>query len=161
MYTDNIKPLLDYLNVDTPANVTKDISFYLSSCKHVNNHISFIVDVNSRRIIFYKFNVFYNSTKFPYSSHSEVEGIKHYLKKYKSRHNSKIIFIVVKVSKTGKIGNSKPCKYCAIHLHNHFSNINIDSIFYSTNDNELVSLNKNSLLNNEFKISAGFNRKFI
>ena len=157
----NIKSLLNYLNIDITNNVINDIAFYLNSCKHVNNHISFIVDVNSRRIIMHKFNIYYKSDKFPYSSHSEVEGIKHYLKKYKSRHNAKIMFIVIKVSKTGKIGNSKPCKYCAIHLYNHFTNMNIDSIFYSTCNNELLHLNKNNLLNNEFKLSAGFSRQFV
>lgn len=159
MDTDNIEMLLNFLNITLTKNIINDISFYLNKCNYTNNHVSFIVDANTRQVIFHKFNVFYKSNQFPYSSHSEVEGVKHFLKKYKTRHNYKIIFIVIKITKTGKIGNSKPCKHCANFLYNHLSNMNIDKIFYSTPNNCLVNLDKDSLRNNNFKLSSGFSRR--
>ena len=158
MQTDNIESLLEFLNVQLTKNIIYDISTYLKGNSYINNHISFIVNANTKRIILYKFNVFYKSNRFPYSSHSEVEGVNHFIKKHRTRHNCKIIFIVIKISKTGIIGNSKPCKYCAIHLHNNLNILNVDSIFYSTKNDGLINLNKKNLLNNEFKLSAGFSR---
>lgn len=163
MFTNDIQNMLDDLNIKLTPNIIADITFYLQNCKHVNNHVSFIVNAQSKHIILYKFNIFYNSKTFPYSSHSEIEGIKHFLKNYRQRQsktNSKILFIVIKITRTGKIGNSKPCKFCASSLYNHFNNMNLKSIFYS-HYNELIHLNKENLLSDEFKLSAGFSRRII
>ena len=68
---------------------------------------------------------------------------------------------VIKLSKIGFIGNSKPCIHCANFLYNNFDNIKLSKIYYSTRTNDLEELNKRDLKLKEFKIAAGFRKHNI
>ena len=68
---------------------------------------------------------------------------------------SKKKLIIIKVSKIGIIGNSKPCLSCANFIYNNMDILNITDILYSTSDNILKGLKKNELILNNFKLSSG------
>ena len=67
--------------------------------------------------------------------------------------------IVIKISKTGIIGNSKPCTNCKNFIFNNFDNLNLVNVLFSTKESKLVSINKLNLLNDSFTISKGYKRK--
>ena len=143
--------LLEQYNIYLPSNLLYDISYNLTNNTYINKHLSLIVD-----------NYYLKSDKFPFSLHSEINTInKHYKKRLnKNIIKSKKILLIIKLSKIGIIGDSKPCQNCANFIYNNYDNLNLYKIMYSTQNNELEELTKQDLLYKEFKISAGFKQSF-
>lgn len=156
----NLINILDGLNVCINSNIIIDIAFYLQNTKHCHNHISFIVDNKNRNIITYMFNSYYNSKVFPFSSHSEINSINKCIKLGNViRNRPKVILIVVKLSKTGILGMSKPCYHCRLFINSNYENLNLIKIYYS-NKNNLEELNIMNLLDKESQhLSAGYSYK--
>ncbi len=154
--------LLEQYNIYLPSNLLYDISYNLTNNTYINKHLSLIVDYKTKQIITYGFNYYLKSDKFPFSLHSEINTInKHYKKRLnKNIIKSKKILLIIKLSKIGIIGNSKPCQNCANFIYNNYDNLNLYKIMYSTQNNELEELTKRDLLYKEFKISAGFKQSF-
>ena len=73
---------------------------------------------------------------------------------------SKKILLIVKVSKTGVIGHSRPCKNCANFILNNYNNINLNKIYYSNKNNILEELSRDNLLYEKFTISSGFRKSY-
>lgn len=159
----NLIKLLEKYQIYLPSNILYDISYSLENNQYLNKHLSLLVDYKRKNIITYGFNYYLKSNKFPFSLHSEINTInKHYKKNLtKNIIKSKKILIIIKLSKIGIIGNSKPCQNCANYIINNYTNLNLTKIYYSTQLNTLEELTKNDLLNNEFKLSAGFKQGFI
>ena len=107
----------------------------------------------------YSFNLFYKSDKFPFSIHSEINTITKYYKTTqrtdKNKIKSKKILIVLKLTKSGKLGNSKPCQGCANYINNNLDNLNLLNVYYSTQFNELVKLDAKDMQSDIFRYSSG------
>jgi cytidine deaminase len=127
-----------------------------------SNHICFLIDKNNE-LLTYGFNIFFKTNSFPFSLHSEINAINKYYKKTlsKSMLRSKKKLIIIKVSKSGVIGHSKPCLSCANFIYNNMNNINITDVLYSTSENKLESLKRDELILDNFKLSSGSSRRNI
>ena len=155
--------LLEPYNIQIPQNILYDISFNLNNNKYIHKHLSFLVDAKNGNILTYGFNYYLNSIKFPFSLHSEVNVVNKYYKKNLTKNVMKLKknLFVIKLSKTGFIGNSKPCIHCANFLYNNFDNLKLSKIYYSTKTNDLEELTKKDLKSKEFKLAAGFRKHNI
>lgn len=157
----NIINIFNSMNIIINDKILSEIrnELYLKSLIKTksSNHISFLIDYKSKEILTYSFNLYYQSQSFPYSIHSEINTITKYYKKNikKQFHKLKKILIVLKISKTGTVGNSKPCNACANYLFNNFDNLNLKYVYYSNELNNLEKLNKIDFLHNTFKKSSG------
>jgi tRNA(Arg) A34 adenosine deaminase TadA len=158
----NINELFINNNILLPVNIANTISFHLYNSIYLHNHISFIINKNNNKIIAYGFNYYLKSNKFPFSLHSEINTINKYYKKKLTKNiiKAKKILLIFKISKTGVIGNSKPCQNCANYILNNFENMNIYKIYYTMKNNILEELTKNNLKNDIFTISSGFKKKY-
>jgi tRNA(Arg) A34 adenosine deaminase TadA len=158
----NLITLLEKYNIYLQSNLIYDISYNLTNNTYINKHLSLLVDYKTKKIITYGFNYYLKSDKFPFSLHSEINTINKHYKKRLNKHiiKSKKILLIIKLSKIGIIGNSKPCQNCANFIYNNYDNLNLYKVMYSTQNNELEELNKLDLLYKEFKISAGFKQSF-
>jgi tRNA(Arg) A34 adenosine deaminase TadA len=153
--------LLSGYSIQIPSNILYDISFNLNNNKFLHKHISFLINSKNNEIINYGFNNYLNSNKFPFSLHSEVNVINKYYKKKLTKNliKTKKYLVIVKLSKIGIIGNSKPCKHCANFIYNNFDNIKLSKILYSTQQKTLEELSKVDLTDvSTFKIAAGFRK---
>ena len=96
------------------------------------------------------------------STHAEMDGLRR-IKTHHSlnpkRNKDSYDIIVIRLSKSGKLGISRPCYHCVKSLND--SNINIKYVYYSTgNGDEIVRESLSEMLNNEIShISAGWRRK--
>ena len=160
--TENISNIFLNYNLILPNNIATNISLFLTNSTYLHNHISFIIDKNNNNIISYGFNYYLKADKFPYSLHSEINTINKYYKKKLTKNliKTKKILLIFKITKTGIIGNSKPCQNCVNYILNNYNNLNLHKIYYSFTGNELKELNKYELLNDKFTISSGFKKKY-
>ena len=154
--TDNIEVLFQSLNVSVPENIKRDIECNLENNHYNNKHCSFIVDLRTRKILCYAFNIFFKSDSFPFSIHAEIQSIVKYYKSTKSVNKNKKALIVFKLSRTGLIGNSKCCLNCIRFIKNNLRNLNLKKIYYSTLDNSLIELSKDDMDDGNFKFSKGY-----
>lgn len=153
--TDRVEQLLSSLGFSLPENVKRDIECNLRTNHYNNKHCSFILDLKTRRILSYSFNIFFKSDSFPFSIHAEIQSIVKYYKS-KSINKNKKALIVFKLSRTGLIGNSKCCLNCIRFIKNNMSNLNLKKIYYSTLDNQLVELVRDGMDDENFKYSKGY-----
>lgn len=162
MNTENISNIFLNYNLILPINIATDISFHLNNSTHLHNHVSFLINKHNKNIISYGFNYYLKSIKFPFSLHSEINTLNKYYKKKLTKNviKTKKILMVFKITKTGVIGNSKPCQNCVNFILNNFSNINIYKIYYTIKGNELEELTKKMLLNDSFTVSSGFKKRY-
>ena len=158
----NISTIFSNNNLILPNNIANSISFHLNNSNYLHNHVSFLIEKNNKNIIAYGFNYYLKSNKFPFSLHSEINTINKYYKKKLTKNiiKNKKFLLIFKISKTGIIGNSKPCKNCVNYILNNFNNVNIYKIYYTIKGNILEELTKESLLNDNFTISSGFKKNY-
>lgn len=153
--TDNLEQMLQSLGFDLPNNIKQDITFNLQNNKYINKHCSFILDLKTRKVLCYEFNVFFKSNSFPFSIHAEIQSIVKYYKSRSITKNKKILF-VIKLSKTGIVGNSKCCLNCMRFIRNNLDNLNLKKIFCSTVGNGMIELPKSKMIDENFKSSKGY-----
>lgn len=157
----NIVNILNTINIEINNKILLDIQTELSirslNKSKSSNHVSFLIDNKSKEVLSFSFNIYYKAQKFPYSIHSEINTIFKYYKKdiKKNLQRSKKILIVLKISKTGTIGNSKPCKSCANFIFNNLNNLNLIHVYYSNELSLLEKLNKRDFISESFTISSG------
>lgn len=158
MRTEYVVSLLKQLNISISDNILYNIRINLVNNRN-NNHISFLVEKNSRKILSYGFNYFLKTNTFPFSLHSEINTILKYYKKPCNTKNKKIL-IILKITKTGLIGMSKPCKYCVHFIRNNYDNLNLSEIYYSDRDEygspKLEMLKKEDLNYMNYRPSSGY-----
>lgn len=157
-----LKELLDNYNIILPSNILFNISFNIYNSTYNNKHVCLLIDSKTYNVITYGFNYYLKTDTFPFSLHSEINTInKHYKKKLtKNIIKSKKILVILKISKTGTIGNSKPCQNCANYIFNNYNNLNLIKVLYSTQQKTLEELKKNDLSKKNFKLSAGFKKNY-
>ena len=154
--TSNLELIFESLGVDLPNNIRHDIEINLDRNNYVNKHFAFIIDLKTNRVLCYDNNIYFKSDSFPFSIHAEIQSI---IKYYKSRvmSKNKKALVVVKLSRTGLVGNSKFCLNCSRFIRNNFDNLNLKKVYYSTmKNNTLVELSKNDLVDEHFRLSKGF-----
>lgn len=155
---DNLIKVLSHMNIELKKNILYDISININHKKN-NNHLTLIIDKTSREVLSYGFNYFLKADCFPFSLHSEINTINKFLKK-RINHKSKKIMIILKISKTGCIGMSKPCKNCAKYINENYDTLKLSNIYYSykkEREFKMLELSKDELEKyNTFKISSGF-----
>jgi len=159
---ENLYNILFKKNIILPSNIEHEISFSLTNSLHLNNHISFIIDKTTKNVLAYGFNYYLKSNKFPFSLHSEINTINKYYKKKLNKNTIKCkkILLIFKVTKTGIIGNSRPCQNCVNFILNNYNNLNLNKIYYSYKENLLKELSKENLLYGDFTISSGFRKSY-
>jgi hypothetical protein len=93
------------------------------------------------------------------SVHAEIDFMKKLNKQYTFSPRIKINLLVVRLSKTGIIGESRPCYHCLCKLQK-YSHI-IKYIYYSTSDGKINRelLTQNMLNSHKTHISSGNKRK--
>ena len=141
MSLDNIKSILEkecvflsdkiYNSLENELNVRTIKKSKSNKKSKSSNHICFLIDKNNE-LLTYGFNIFFKTSSFPFSLHSEINAINKYYKKTltKPMLKSKKKLIIIKVSKIGIIGNSKPCLSCANFIYNNMDILNITDILY-------------------------------
>lgn len=133
-------------------NIINDIFVYMTNSTFKFNHITFLIDSVDNKILTYNFNNCLRS--YQNNIHSEVNTINKYLKfkkmnelyKNKKLKNNKKMMIILKISKTGKIGTSKPCMQCAHYIYLNYNKINLNNIYFSNKNRKLEELKKNKLI---------------
>lgn len=164
MYLDNIKQILEKESVFLSDKVYYDLESELNvrsnNKSKSSNHICFLINKNNE-LLSYAFNIFFKTNTFPFSIHSEINTINKYYKKNLTKSSLKIKkkLIIIKISKSGVIGHSKPCLSCANFIYNNMDNINIIDVLYSTSENKLESLKRDNLILDNFKLSSGSSRR--
>ncbi len=153
----NVESIFDALGVVLPSNIKQDIDTSLFKNEYINKHFAFLIDMKTNRILAYDFNVYLKSESFPFSVHAEIQMITKYYKSRAISKNKKIL-VVVKLSRTGVVGNSKCCLNCMRFIRNNFDNLNLKKVFYSDIDNRLVKLSRGDLVDENFRMSKGFVR---
>lgn len=152
--TDNLKVMLENENIYLNDNIYYDIEQGIDrNARHI--HVSFLVNTKTNNVLSYGFNLYFKTKSFPFSIHSEVNTITRY---YKNRTLSKCKkkLIVVKISKNGIIGMSKPCQTCINYILNNIDNINLTKIEYSTSNNKLEKIKCANINDHTYKLSALF-----
>lgn len=162
MESDHIVTILRSLDVYISNNILYDIQLNIShNNPHQKNHISFLIDIQTRKILSYGFNHFFQSNTFPWSVHSEVHTILKYYKKRVNTKNKKIL-VALRLTKKGVISMSKPCVACANFIKHNYDNLHLSCIYYSYRDPynnypRLRKLDKRTLMIEPFKQSSGYN----
>lgn len=165
MYLDNIKSILEkecvFLSEKIYYSLERELETRSNNKYKSSNHICFLIENKNNELLTHAFNIFFKTNTFPFSLHSEINTINKYYKKTlsKSSLKSKKKLIVIKVSKIGIIGHSKPCLSCANFIYNNMGNLNITDVLYSTSENKLESLKRDELILDNFKLSSGSSRR--
>ncbi len=154
---DNLQNLLEHNGFILPIQIKHALEFNLKHNSSVNKHFCFIVDLKTNNVLCYDCNVYFKSNSFPFSTHAEIQTIVKYYKSKTLSKNKKAL-IVVKLSKTGILGNSKCCLNCMRFIRNNFDNLNMKKIYYSTGEYcTLAELSYDDLVDKNFRQSKGFN----
>lgn len=116
-------------------------------------HSAFVISLTTRKIISKGMNS--GRTTFPgseYAIHAEMEAIKN-INNSKSR--TKIKFktydlIVIRVTNSGRLGNSRPCSKCKKYIMNYCdkTHIKINTIYYSNEDGTITAEKFDKMENN-------------
>lgn len=93
-----------------------------------------------------------------YSEHAEVAAIKR-LKPHKSKRKKKVSLMVIRVTRSGKLCNSKPCAKCIQYLAT-MKYYTVKDVYYSDETGQIVVVKLSKLLNDRNKhVSSRFRRK--
>lgn len=95
--------------------------------------------------------------------HAEIAGLNKIEKNNKYRKKIKVNVIVLRVTKTGLLGESKPCYHC-IHRMANSKNVKIDKIIYSRSDGTCTTEKFSNLMKEDIEnihISKGNRMKFF
>lgn len=110
----------------------------LSCCSDTGGYKHAACIFNKRSTLSYGQN--YCLTNSPYNSvHAEQDAIKN-LPTNSKKHPKRVELLVVRASKTGKLGTSKPCSHCIKSMHEfaRHKGYYISHVHYSTNDGYIV-----------------------
>ena len=113
-------------------------------------HLSLLI-FNNKIIEYGINNINNNKNKQFFTIHSEINLINKYKRSQnKLKKNKKLI--VIRLSKNGTIGNSKPCINCIKILRKYMKQLNINYIVYSNENSKLVELSYKDMSNNNLFI---------
>ncbi len=156
MNASHLETIFSSINVDLPNNIKHDITWYIDNNKYMHKHVCFIIDLKTNSIITYDVNVYFKTESFPFSIHAEIQTIIK-LNKSKAANKNKKALLVVKLSKSGVLSNSKCCLNCARYIKTNIDALNLKCVYYSMPGNVLEKLSKDDLdADNNFRYSKGY-----
>ena len=94
----------------------------------------------------------------PVSIHAELNSLKRFrhVMSSKNLNNKHVDLLVIRLTKSNKLGESRPCFHCLEQLIK--SNVNIRYVYYSTND-ETIEREKFSTMINSSKTYVSYGHK--
>ena len=95
------------------------------------------------------------------SIHAEQHALTKFLNsKYSTK---KVDLVVIRLSKLGHLGESRPCKHCIYRLQTACIkyNITIQYVYYSTSDGKIIREKFSELKSSDSYISSGNKKKII
>lgn len=107
-------------------------------------HIAAIINHNT--IISIGFNTsreFYSGCN--YSKHAEIDAL-YKLPPHRRKKKKNITLLVLRITNTGKLANSKPCSNCVRRIRNHYK-YRITEVYYSNSDGDIIKTTLNELVN--------------
>lgn len=146
----DLESLFHSMGIILPQNIKKNIMFSLRTRYGISKHFSFIIDLKTNKIICYDSNIYFKTNTFPFTIHAEVQSITRYYKSRSISKNKKAL-VVVKLSPSGCIGNSKCCLNCMRFIRNNLVNLNLKRIYYSTLEGGLCELSESDLVDENFE----------
>lgn len=91
------------------------------------------------------------------SIHAEEDAMRKFSKLAKYRRFIKkggnVDILIFRLSRTGNLGNSKPCKNCAMHLSKYEFNVN--NVYYSNSEGEIVCEKLRDITQSDIRMSYG------
>lgn len=101
-----------------------------------------------------------NKCKFIKSTHAEIDALNKFINKIdQSDKKKRYDLLVLRLSKTGKLGESRPCYHCLEKLEK--SNINIHNVYYSTKDGAIEKEKFNTMKESAKTIYCGGYRQLM
>lgn len=82
------------------------------------------------------------------SIHAEANAMKKLLPLPRQKKLKKVDLLVIRVSKNGQYGNSKPCIHCILNLHKNLPDkgYSLRDVYYTDEAGEIVSIRFNELM---------------
>lgn len=155
--THNLEQMFQSLGINLPNNIRQDVDRVLKRTEYINKHFCFLIDLKTNQIICYDTNIYFKSNSFPFSMHAEIQTIVKYYRSAKTLNKNKKALVVVKLTQTGTVGNSKCCLNCSTFLKNNFDALKLKKIYFSImKSNKLEEMTKNDLYDQTFRRSKGF-----
>ncbi len=156
---DALENMFNSIGFALSNNAKNDLSFSLRNNSDINKHFAFLLDLKTNKILCYDLNVYLKAAVFPFSIHAEIQVITKYYRSSKSVNKNKKALLVVKISKTGVLSNSRCCLNCMRFIRNNFENLNLKAVYYSANMRELTKLSRRDLIDEAFKHSKGYQKR--
>ncbi len=128
---------------------------YKSNTRTDSHHMCAFIRKRDNKIYFGE-NCIRSKKGLPVSMHAEMDAMKKVLKHSTDmKKTDKFDVLVIRISKAGKIGISRPCYHCIFAMQE--SQITIKNIYYSTYIGTIVRENIKNMLNNELtRVSTGW-----
>lgn len=152
----HLESALHSVGIVMTSKIKRSVAARLACMPNANKHFCFIA--SNGNIVCYDTNTFMQTTSFPFSRHAEVNAVCKLYSTRKINRVNKIVLVVVKLSTTGVIGNSRCCTHCANFLFNNYDNLNLKAIHYSM-PTEMITLKKTDLETGDFNVSSGYARR--
>lgn len=150
-----LERVLNTIDISLGDNIGYDISMYLQHCKHANIHFAFIIDLKRREILYYDNNVYHTNVSYPFSRHAEVQAIVKYFRNKQVSNNKKAL-LVVRITKSGTLTNSRCCRNCVDFIREHVDDMRLHRVYYSSASNTIDMLTKKDLVSANFMYSSGY-----
>lgn len=156
--TVDLERALNTIDISLGDNIKYDISMYLQHSKHANTHFAFIIDLKRREILYHDNNVYHSNASYPFSRHAEVQAIVKYSRN-KQVSNNKKAMLVVRITKSGTLTNSRCCRNCVDFIREHVDDMRLCRVYYSSTSNTIDVLTKKDLISTNFVYSSGYTRR--
>jgi hypothetical protein len=128
---------LNIYNLNLSKNIINEIYFHMIY-NNLYSHVSFLINNKTNKLLSYGINYQnVNKNNKLKTIHSEIDCINKYLKNKRRRiYNTEDIksnktIINIRLSKTGVLGTSTPCKSCYNTISNYITDLNIIYIDYT------------------------------
>jgi deoxycytidylate deaminase len=86
-----------------------------------------------------------------YLEHAEVSAVKHLPTHVTKKRKIKIDLLVIRISNSNKLVNSKPCYKCLDYIYNNLLKYSVRNIYYSNENGDLVVEKFNRLYHDDNK----------
>ena len=149
----NIDTLIDIL-IKKRLGLNDDIKRNNSMLCGDSYHIACVIDTKKSKFIPLSYGI-NDISIINKSHHAEYDAIRHLPFRRKNLKNKSINMLVIRISKNKKIMQSKPCVHCIRFLNkiNETTSYQINRIYYSDNDGDIIDSSLNELKQNTTHIS--------
>jgi len=126
---------IDYYN--KMRHICSDIYEKYHHANNLNNyHVCAYINKSSGKFICGE-NSIKKQPGCPISTHAEIMALHKVLKDTRAKKLDRYDILVIRISKTGKLGSSRPCYHCINTMLNN-QHVKIKYVYYSTNDGRIM-----------------------